>query len=76
MLTDTDREMLKFSRLSWQFPGARESAIRERFGMSELSFHQRINRLIDNPAALVEFPLEVRRLERVRARGRRSRRVG
>ncbi len=74
-LTDTHRDMLKFSRLSWQFRGARESAIRERFGCSELTFHQRMNRLIDDPDALAEFPLDVRRLQRVRARGQRSRRA-
>ncbi|MCZ2825307.1 MULTISPECIES: DUF3263 domain-containing protein [unclassified Modestobacter] len=70
-----EREILAFERQWWRFPGAKEAAIRERFGMTSTRYYQVLNALIDRPEALVADPLLVRRLRRMRA-GRQRQRSG
>ena len=70
-----EREILAFERQWWRFPGAKEAAIRERFGMTSTRYYQVLNALIDRPEALVVDPLLVRRLRRMRA-GRQRQRSG
>ena len=58
---------------------SRETAIRESFDMSATRYYQVLNALIVGPEALVEDPLLVRRLRRMRAerqRARSARRLG
>ena len=74
-----DREILDFERQWWKYAGAKETAIRESFDMSATRYYQVLNALIDRPEALVEDPLLVRRLRRMRAerqRARSARRLG
>ena len=54
--------------------GAKETAIRDRFGLSPTRYYQVLNALVDRPAALAADPLLVRRLRRLRPRagGERS----
>jgi hypothetical protein len=68
-----EREMLAFERQWWRFPGAKEAAIRERFGMSPTRYYQVLNALVDRPEALAVDPLLVRRLRRMRAARQRQR---
>ena len=68
-----DREMLAFERQWWRFAGAKDTAIRESFGMSATRYYQVLNALIDRPEALVADPLLVRRLRRMRAARQRQR---
>ena len=68
-----DREMLAFERQWWRFAGAKEAAIRERFGMSPTRYYQVLNALIDRPEALAADPLQVRRLRRMRGARQRQR---
>ncbi|HEX4686273.1 MAG TPA: DUF3263 domain-containing protein [Nocardioides sp.] len=78
-LGDRDREILEFERQWWKYAGAKETAIRESFDMSATRYYQVLNALIDRPEALVEDPLLVRRLRRMRAerqRARSARRLG
>ena len=78
-LTQRDRELLRFERQWWKYAGAKETAIRESFDMSATRYYQVLNALIDRPEALVEDPLLVRRLRRMRAerqRARSARRLG
>ena len=78
-LSERDLEMLAMERLWWQFAGAKEQAIREKFDMSATRYYQVLNALIDKPEALVADPLLVRRLRRLRAarqRQRSARRLG
>jgi len=78
-LSDRDREILEFERQWWKYAGAKETAIRESFDMSATRYYQVLNALIDRPEALVEDPLLVRRLRRMRAerqRARSARRLG
>ena len=64
---------LDFERHWWRYAGNRESAIRELFSESPVAYHQRLNRLIDDPAALDHDPQLVRRLRRLRAARRAAR---
>ena len=68
-----EREMLAFERQWWRFAGAKEAAIRERFGMSPTRYYQVLNALVDRPEALALDPLLVRRLRRMRAARQRQR---
>jgi hypothetical protein len=64
--------MLAFERQWWRRPGAKETAIRDRFGLAPTRYYQVLNALVDRPAALEADPLLVRRLRRLRAaRGQR-----
>jgi hypothetical protein len=72
-LSARDRAVLAFERQWWRFAGAKETAIRESFGMSATRYYQVLNALIDRPEALVADPLLVRRLRRMRAARQRQR---
>jgi len=73
------RELLDFERDGWRGPGSKETAIRERFGLSPARYYQALNRAIDRPEALRHDPMLVRWLRRLREvrRGKRfARRLG
>lgn len=72
-LSAREREMLSFERQWWRAAGAKETAIRDRFGLTPTRYYQVLNALVDRPAALVADPLLVRRLRRVRAARQRTR---
>jgi hypothetical protein len=75
-LSSRDLEILEFERQWWRLPGAKEQAIRDRFGLSSTRYHQLLNTLLDSPAALRADPLLVRRLQRLRSSRERSRSAG
>ena len=78
-LSERDAEILEFERQWWQYAGAKEQAVREKFDMSSTRYYQVLNVLIDKPEALEHDPLLVRRLRRLRAarqRQRSARRLG
>ncbi|RLV55039.1 DUF3263 domain-containing protein [Aeromicrobium phragmitis] len=72
-LSDRDREMLALERYWWQYAGAKEQAIREKFEMSATRYYQLLNALIDTEEALAFDPLLVKRLRRLRAQRQRQR---
>ena len=74
-----EREILAFESQWWKYPGAKEQAIRELFGMSATRYYQVLNALIDKPAAMAADPMLVKRLRRLRSsrqRTRAARRLG
>ena len=78
-LSRRDRDVLAFERQWWQYAGAKELAIKEMFDLSPTRYYQVLNEVIDNPAALAEDPLLVRRLRRLRTsrqKARSARRLG
>jgi hypothetical protein len=78
-LGERERGMLAFERQWWRHAGAKEEAIRRRFGVGPTAYYQLLSRLIDDPAALAHDPMLVKRLQRQRAARRRqraSRRLG
>ena len=72
-LTRREHEMLAFERHWWRHPGAKETAIRDRFGVPPTRYYQALNALVDQPAALAADPLLVRRLRRLRSARQRTR---
>ena len=71
-LTCREQEMLTFERQWWRRAGAKDTAIRARFGVAPTRYYQALNALVDRPAALAADPLLIRRLRRLRAaRGQR-----
>lgn len=72
-VTDRDREILAFERQWWKYPGSKETAVRELFGLSPTRYYQVLNALIDHPAALAADPMLVTRLRRARAGRHRDR---
>ena len=72
-LSARDVEILAFERQWWKFAGAKEQAVRDKFGMSATRYYQTLNALIDDPAALAQDPLLVKRLRRFREARQRSR---
>lgn len=77
-LTDRDAEILDLERSWFRYAGARETVVRERFGMSMPRYLQVLHALIDRPEALEYDAQLVRRLQRRRAghRARSARRDG
>ena len=75
-LSERDLDILAFERQWWKYAGAKESAVREQFGMSSTRYYQVLNALIDRPEALEADPLLVRRLRRLRAARQRQRSAG
>jgi hypothetical protein len=65
--------MLTFERQWWRQPGAKETAIRDRFDLTPTRYYQVLNALVDRPDALAADPLLVRRLRRLRAARQRTR---
>lgn len=78
-LSRRDRDILAFERQWWQYAGLKEQAIKDMFDLSPTRYYQVLNNVIDNPAALAEDPLLVRRLRRLRStrqKTRSARRLG
>lgn len=75
-LTDVERDVLSFERGWWRHAGAKDTAIRDRFGLSAARYYQQLHSLIDRPEALEHDPMLVARLRRLRDERARRRRVG
>ncbi|NJP31551.1 DUF3263 domain-containing protein [Micromonospora thermarum] len=73
-LTERERGILDFEQQWWRHAGAKEQAIRDRFGLSATRYYQLLNALLDNPAALAAEPVLVGRLRRLRSSRARNRR--
>ena len=72
-LADRDAAMLDFEERWFTLEVPKEQAIMERFGCSTTRYYQRLNTLIDDPAALDYKPLLVKRLRRQRAQRQAAR---
>lgn len=75
-LTCREQEMLLFERQWWRRAGAKDTAIRTRFGLPPTRYYQVLNALVDRPEALAADPLVIGRLRRVRAARHRRRSLG
>lgn len=75
MLTVRDHMAIRLAAARYKFEGARATAVREELRMSAPRFWQYVNALLDDPAALEAYPLDVRRLRRLRDARRRARRA-
>jgi transposase len=66
-------EILAFERAWWQYAGAKEDAIEERFGVSVSAYYQLLNALLDDESLAALDPMLVKRLKRQRAQRQRDR---
>ncbi|MEZ5086584.1 MAG: DUF3263 domain-containing protein [Tessaracoccus sp.] len=66
-LSEEDAAILDFEANWFAEMVPKEQAIMERFSLSSARYYQRLNALIDSPAALEHQPLLVKRLRRMRA---------
>lgn len=74
-LTDVDHQILEFEGQWFRYAGAKEAQIRERFDLSPTLYYQRLSALLDEPCAMADHPMTVRRLLRLRA-ARKAARTG
>ncbi len=72
-LSSRDAAILDFEASWWSAPQGKEAEIRERFAISSALYHQILNTLLDDPAALAHQPLLVKRLRRLRDQRRDQR---
>lgn len=67
-LSPRDRAVLEFEvREGARMTGAKEERIRSEWHLSPARYYQRLHRILDDPAALMAMPTDVKRLRRVRA---------
>ena len=66
MLGERDSAVLEFESSWWLYPGPKDRAIREYLGMSATRYYQVLRRLMEDPEALREHPLTVKRLQKMR----------
>lgn len=69
-LSERDIAIIEFERTSWQLPGSKEAAIRQRFGLSSSRYYQLRDNLLESREALQYDPLVIRRLLRLRNKRR------
>jgi hypothetical protein len=69
-LTDKDMALLEFERASWGATPNKESAVRERFGLSLARYYQRVYAVCEKPEALTYDAVFVRQC--LEARGART----
>ena len=74
-LTERERAVLAFEHQWWRTAGAKEQAVRDRFGLSATRYYQILNALIDRDDALAAEPVLVGRLRRLRASRQRARKA-
>ncbi|WIM70712.1 DUF3263 domain-containing protein [Corynebacterium suedekumii] len=67
-LSDSDARLLAFEERAPRSAGAKEEAIRAQLGISPVRYYQRLNLLIDVPAAMFAHPSLTARLRRIRDR--------
>lgn len=71
-LTDDELAILAFERQWWKEPGVKDVKMKQQFGWSATQYYQRLNALIDEPAALEADAVLVNRLLRRRQSRRRQ----
>ena len=74
-LSDLDAAILDFEETAPRSIGRKEEAIRAQLDISPVRYHQRLNLLLDAPAAAQSHPLLVARLRRVREERENTRRA-
>lgn len=74
-LTEQQQAVLAFEHQRWQHPGAKDTAVREQFGLTPTRYYQMLGELLDDERAFRHDPVLVARLRRVRD-ARRARRAG
>lgn len=74
-LSDLDAAILDFEETAPRSIGRKEEAIRAQLDISPVRYYQRLNLLLDAPAAAQSHPLLVARLRRLREERENTRRA-
>ena len=74
-LSDLDAAILDFEETAPRSIGRKEEAMRAQLDISPVRYHQRLNLLLDVPAAAESHPLLVARLKRLREERENTRRA-
>lgn len=64
-MNDADRRILQFEERVWAHDGAKVTAILETFGWSPVQYYMHLIRVIALPEAVAEFPMLVKRTQRL-----------
>lgn len=72
-LVTRQADVLAFERSWWSHAGAKDDAIKERFGVTSADYYRALAEIIDHPEATAHDPLLVRRLRRQRVTRRLAR---
>lgn len=75
-LTDDERTLLSIEKSFWQYAGIKEQVVRERLGISMVTFYQRLNAMLSDPRTEAAEPVIIHRLQRLRDTRKRSRATG
>jgi hypothetical protein len=59
-------EFFELERRTFRHAGAKEEAIRTIFGLSWARYQQLLNRMLEDPTVVAAFPVDVKRLVRLR----------
>lgn len=65
-LSDEQAAILAFEKQWWRYAGAKESKVRETFGIDAVTYYARLNHVIELPGAMEADPFTVKRLLRLR----------
>lgn len=74
-MTDDEHTAIRLAAATYAHPAVRETHALEQLGMTPTRFWQYVHGLIERPDALAAYPVEVRRLQRLRDARRRQRSV-
>lgn len=73
MLSDEDKLLLAIEADRYLQSGRKDAVIRQQLDMSSTRYYQRLNTLLDDPAAEAHDPVLVHRLRRLRTKRSRNR---
>jgi hypothetical protein len=79
MLTTREHMALRLAATPYRYPARREADVLEQLGWSATVFWAVVHALVDRPDAQAAYPMECRRIQRLRdqrRRARSARRVG
>lgn len=65
-LTVREHTAIRLAARRYKYEGARETDVLHELGMTATRFWQYVNALIDRPEAVAAYPVDVRRLVRLR----------
>lgn len=72
-MTEDERTAIRLAATPYRYPGARDTDVHDLLGLTPTIFWRRVHALLERPDVLAAYPLEVRRLQRLRDRRRQAR---
>lgn len=62
MLSEEDRAILDFERVSWQLPGPKDESIETALGLTAAVYYDRLRGIVCSPTGLAYDPLTSKRV--------------